>query len=106
MPKPSGAVGRRLLDIGFVRDALAALPCKHGPARYPCAINPLPDLNITPYIPVIDRSRQRDAFLTRDTFRYDREADACRRPAIAAPDAPARWFAYAKARSPIVLAAK
>ena len=39
------------------------------------------DRNITPYIPVIDRTRQRDAFFTRDAFRYDREADAYRCPA-------------------------
>jgi transposase len=120
-------------------DPQAALTCKHGPARYAYAINPLLDLdtdcildveatparfssevaatrtlvsragtrlgiapeslaadkaygsgplldwllkrNITPYIPVIDRSRQRDAFLTRDSFYYDREADAYRCPA-------------------------
>lgn len=120
-------------------DAQAALTCKHGPARYAYAINPLLDLdtdcildveatparfaaevaatrtlvsrietklgitlvslsadkaygsgpllgwlvdrNITPYIPVIDRGRQRDAFFTRDAFRYDREADAYRCPA-------------------------
>lgn len=41
----------------------------------------LVDRNITPYIPVIDRGRQRDAFFTRDAFRYDREADAYRCPA-------------------------
>ncbi len=115
-------------------DPQAALTCKHGPARYAYAINPLLDLdtdcildveatparfaaevaatrtlvsragtrlgiepaslsadkaygsgrllgwlidrNITPYIPVIDRTRQREAFFTRDAFRYDREADA------------------------------
>ncbi|NNG55753.1 transposase, partial [Sphingomonas sanguinis] len=120
-------------------DPQAALTCKHGPARYAYAINPLLDLdtdcildveatparfaaevaatrtlvsragirlgiepaslsadkaygsgpllrwlidrNITPYIPVIDRTRQRDAFFTRDAFRYDREADAYRCPA-------------------------
>jgi len=120
-------------------DPQAALTCKHGPARYAYAINPLLDLdtdcileveatparfaaevaatrtlvsrietklgiapvslsadkaygsgpllgwlvdrNITPYIPVIDRGRQRDAFFTRDAFRYDREADAYRCPA-------------------------
>ena len=39
------------------------------------------DRKITPYIPVIDRSRQRDAFFTRDAFHYDREADAYRCPA-------------------------
>ena len=39
------------------------------------------DRNITPYIPVIDRGRQRDAFFTRDAFRYDREADTYRCPA-------------------------
>ena len=39
------------------------------------------DRNITPYISVIDRTRQRDAFFTRDAFRYDREADAYRCPA-------------------------
>lgn len=39
------------------------------------------DRNITLYIPVIDRSRQRDAFFTRDALRYDREADAYRCPA-------------------------
>ena len=37
--------------------------------------------NITPYVPVIDRSRQRDGFFTRDAFRYDAEADAYRCPA-------------------------
>ena len=37
--------------------------------------------NITPYVPVIDRTRQRDSFFTRDAFRYDREADAYRCPA-------------------------
>ena len=120
-------------------DPEAALTCKHGPARYAYAINPLLDLdtdcildveamparfasevaatrtlvsrvgttlsitpeslaadkaygsgpllgwlidrNITPYIPVIDRSRQRDAFFTRDALRYDREANAYRCPA-------------------------
>jgi len=120
-------------------DPQAALTCKHGPARYAYAINPLLDLDtdcildveatparfssevaatrtlvsragttlgitpeslaadkaygsgpllswlidrkITPYIPVIDRSRQRDAFFTRDAFHYDREADAYRCPA-------------------------
>ncbi len=120
-------------------DPQAALTCKHGPARYAYAINPLLDLdtgcildveatparfaaevaatrtlvsragtrlgiepaslsadkaygsgpllgwlidrNITPYIPVIDRTRQRDAFFTRDAFRYDREVDAYRCPA-------------------------
>jgi hypothetical protein len=120
-------------------DPQAALTCKHGPARYAYAINPLLDLDtdcildveatparfssevaatrtlisragarlgiapeslsadkaygngplldwllkrsITPYIPVIDRSRQRDAFFTRDAFRYDREADAYHCPA-------------------------
>jgi hypothetical protein len=39
------------------------------------------DRNITPYIPVIDRTRQRDAFFTRNAFRYDRKADAYRCPA-------------------------
>ena len=37
--------------------------------------------SITPYVPVIDRSRQRDGFFTRDAFRYDRDADAYRCPA-------------------------
>ncbi|MEP9403601.1 IS1182 family transposase [Sphingomonas sp. VNH70] len=41
----------------------------------------LMDRNITPYIPVIDRSRQRDAFFTRDVFRYDRDTDAYHCPA-------------------------
>ena len=120
-------------------DPQAALTCKHGPARYAYAINPLLDLdtdcildveatparfaaevaatrtlvsrietkldiaparlsadkaygsgpllgwlvdrNIRPYISFIDRGRQRDAFFTRDAFRYDREADAYRCPA-------------------------
>nr|WP_317894458.1 hypothetical protein [uncultured Sphingomonas sp.] len=37
--------------------------------------------NITPFIPVIDRGRQRDAFFTRDAFSYDREANTYRCPA-------------------------
>jgi transposase len=37
--------------------------------------------NITPYIPVIDRTRQRDGFFTRDAFTYDPRADAYRCPA-------------------------
>jgi transposase len=37
--------------------------------------------NISPYVPVIDRTRQRDGFFTRDAFTYDREADAYRCPA-------------------------
>jgi transposase len=37
--------------------------------------------NITPYVPVIDRTRQRDGFFTRDAFTYDREVDAYRCPA-------------------------
>ena len=37
--------------------------------------------NITPYVPVIDRTRQRDVFFTRDAFRYDRDVDAYRCPA-------------------------
>ena len=37
--------------------------------------------NITPYVPVIDRTRQRDGFFTRDAFAYDRDADAYRCPA-------------------------
>ena len=36
---------------------------------------------VTPYVPVIDRTRQRDGFFTRDAFTYDREADAYRCPA-------------------------
>ena len=120
-------------------DPQAALSCKHGPARYAYAINPLLDLNtdcildveatparfsaevaatrtlvsraqarlgiqpsslaadkaygsapllgwliarnITPYIPVIDRTRQRDGFFMRDAFTYDHLADAYRCPA-------------------------
>lgn len=120
-------------------DPEAALTCKHGPARFAYAINPLLDLDtdcildveatparfsaevaatrtlvsrvkaklgvapeslaadkaygngpllgwlvgqkITPYVPVIDRTRQRDGFFTRDAFAYDREADAYRCPA-------------------------
>jgi transposase len=120
-------------------DPQAALTCKHGPARFAYAINPLLDLhtdcildveatparfsaevaatrtllsrvrtklgitpaslaadkaygngpllgwlvgqNITPYVPVIDRTRQRDGFFTRDAFTYDAEADAYRCPA-------------------------
>lgn len=41
----------------------------------------LVDRNITPYIPVIDRGRQRDAFFMQDVVRYDRDADAYRCPA-------------------------
>lgn len=41
----------------------------------------LVDWNITPYIPVVERGRQRDAFFTRDAFRYGRDADAYRCPA-------------------------
>ncbi len=37
--------------------------------------------NITPYVPVIDRTRQRDGFFTRDAFHYDRNVDAYRCPA-------------------------
>lgn len=37
--------------------------------------------NITPYVPVIDRTRQRDGFFTRDAFTYDPHADAYRCPA-------------------------
>lgn len=37
--------------------------------------------NITPYVPVIDRTRQRDGFFTRDAFRYDAQVDAYRCPA-------------------------
>ena len=37
--------------------------------------------SITPYVPVIDRTRQRDGFFTRDAFTYNREADAYRCPA-------------------------
>jgi transposase len=37
--------------------------------------------NITPYVPLIDRTRQRDGFFTRDAFRYDRDVDAYRCPA-------------------------
>ena len=33
------------------------------------------DQDITPHVPVIDRTRQRDAFFTRDAFRYDRNAN-------------------------------
>jgi hypothetical protein len=120
-------------------DPQAALTCKHGPARYAYAINPLLDLdtdcildveatparfaaevaatrtlvsrvknklgiapdslaadkaygngpllgwlvsqNITPYVPVIDRTRQREGFFTRDAFRYDAQADVYRCPA-------------------------
>ncbi|WP_375244912.1 transposase [Sphingomonas parapaucimobilis] len=120
-------------------DPQAALTCKHGPAQYAYAINPLLDLdtdcildveatparfgaevaatrtlvsrartrlgiqpsslaadkaygsgpllgwlidrNITPYIPIIDRTRQRDGFFTRDAFRYDPETDTYRCPA-------------------------
>lgn len=36
------------------------------------------DQGVTPHVPVIDRTRQRDDFFTRDAFRYDREADAYR----------------------------
>lgn len=41
----------------------------------------LVDRGITPYVPVIDRTRQRDGFFDRSVFRYDREADAYRCPA-------------------------
>ena len=34
------------------------------------------DEGITPHVPVIDRTRQRDDFFTRDAFRYDRDANA------------------------------
>ena len=37
--------------------------------------------NITPYVPVIDRTRQRDGFFTRNAFTYDHDADAYRCPA-------------------------
>lgn len=33
------------------------------------------DEGITPYVPVIDRTRQRDAFFTRDAFRYELAAN-------------------------------
>ena len=33
------------------------------------------DQDITPHVPVIDRTRQRDDFFTRDAFRYDRKAN-------------------------------
>lgn len=33
------------------------------------------DEGITPHVPVIDRTRQRDDFFTRDAFRYDRNAN-------------------------------
>lgn len=33
------------------------------------------DQDITPHVPVIDRTRQRDDFFTRDAFRYDRDAN-------------------------------
>ncbi len=33
------------------------------------------DQDITPHVPVIDRTRQRDDFFTRDAFRYDRNAN-------------------------------
>ena len=36
---------------------------------------------ITPYVPVIDRTRQRDGFFTRDAFRYDTQVDAYHCPA-------------------------
>ena len=39
------------------------------------------DRDITPYVPVIDRTRQRDGFFTRDAFSYDPETDAYRCPA-------------------------
>ena len=39
------------------------------------------DQGVTPHVPVIDRTRQRDGFFTRDMFRYDRDADAYRCPA-------------------------
>ena len=39
------------------------------------------DRGITPYVPVIDRTRQRDGFFTRDAFSYDPETDAYRCPA-------------------------
>ncbi len=41
----------------------------------------LVDRGITPYVPVIDRTRQRDGFFDRAAFRYDREADAYHCPA-------------------------
>ena len=36
---------------------------------------------ITPYVPVIDRTRQRDGFFTRDAFTYDSDTDTYRCPA-------------------------
>ena len=36
---------------------------------------------ITPIVPVIDRTRQRGGFFTRDAFTYDAQADAYRCPA-------------------------
>ena len=33
------------------------------------------DQDITPHVPVIDRTRQRNDFFTRDAFRYDRKAN-------------------------------
>ena len=33
------------------------------------------DEGITPHVPVIDRTRQRDDFFTRDAFQYDRDAN-------------------------------
>ena len=36
---------------------------------------------MAPYVPVIDRTRQRDGFFDRSACRYDRETDAYRCPA-------------------------
>ncbi len=38
------------------------------------------DEGITPHVPVIDRTRQRDDFFTRDAFRYDRDANVYQCP--------------------------
>lgn len=44
-------------------------------------LNWLIDRNIAPYSPVFDRSRQHDAFLTRDAFRYNRGTNVYHCPA-------------------------
>lgn len=70
-------VSRVKAKLGVVPESLAADKAYgNGPL-----LGWLVGQNITPYVPVIDRTRQRDVFFTRDAFRYDRDVDAYRCPA-------------------------
>ena len=64
-------ITRAKAKLGIAPVQLAAdKACGNGPL-----LGWLIDEGITPHVPVIDRTRQRDEFFTRDAFRYDPDAN-------------------------------